>query len=269
MQFSLNTDDVIRIVKEHPDNYRDVLYKMYIGDRYGEEKHSIYVKLNNLIYRLRAKGMIPENSKSKKRHRIKKSNYGDTNALSKNAKSGLNDIMTFAQMVQNPKKSQSRKALDSAAKRILLYLLKRGKPEIYREIFKSVDLPHPTVNRVLNLLEVQELVIRHKNKKWTLTDKGRSEANNLIPFEELHKINPEDNFFYHLPMLIDHVGEQFNSETIAQRAQGYQGFYEKYDVPTNDGFEDFRKKILTHLENEALKSTFIEQESLFRYRATN
>jgi hypothetical protein len=264
--------NIIRIANENPNDYRRVLNDLMVRSRSARERRIDYKKLNNRVFRLRQKGLLPPSGTGlvkRQSHVERVPKIVKTHLISShNTKAAGKSFAHFGQISETVEdETKTEGDLKLTGGKILIFLVKRGSPATYSEIFAGTELPHSTSWRELKRLLLEGMIQRNNNKTWSLTEKGMAFAQKLLPHEQLYQMVPEDSFFYQIPMLIDHAGQVFNAENIAERACGYLGFYQRIGIPQSQAAQDFHKKIRSHLENEALKNTLIQQEGLYDYKA--
>lgn len=254
-------EQVFKFIKDHPGCSRQVIYDHFAGKKTGKERcrivKSIIHRIDYLIRNRRVTETDIERRTNDGKGNISKSKLFVNESRSTRSESGPRTEEIPAERTLD---------LGEKSRSLLVFLLKTGTPMTVKEIGKRTGMGPTTLFRILVALREQGLVSKGANYEWVLTPVGISEAKKTMPFKELYAASPTDNFFYHIPMLVG-TGEKFTIDNIAQRAYGYQGFYEKLHIDEREAKNDFREKIRLHLENEALKSSFI-QEDLFEYKAT-
>jgi hypothetical protein len=111
----------------------------------------------------------------------------------------------------------------------------------------------------LNLQDMAQPTRSRENSR------ARSSPGNAIEsYSDLYSANPDDSFFYHIPFLIS-VGEVFCENDLAERANGFLGYYLKQGLSGDAASDHFLAKIRQHLKNPML-SSFIQKEGGFKWK---
>jgi hypothetical protein len=281
--------EVYQYLKEHSDCNRPNLYEHFAGGMEGKGRKDITHKIANILRYLKDRGQIIETNieRSNIGNQIINSKLAIANGIALPLREEKKEHEKFEQKekikkskegitIYIPDKGQNLKIekdlekenlkiektfdLKPNQKLVLNFLMKIGKPVRLTDISNGIKLKASTTLHLLRVLQSFNLVKKNSNKTWIPTLVGVEEAKDTLPLQELYSVSPEDNFFFHIPFLVEHAGESLSDDEIAQRAFGYLGFYEKLGVDEQKARDDFLAKIRKHLGNEALRNSFLQQD---------
>jgi hypothetical protein len=258
--------EVEEYISDHPGCNRPALFEHFAGDRKGKERRKIVLSISNNLIALTGQGRVIETDiKRQAGSRV----ILDSKLTVRQDNSKLDSFgaqptdHSHAQIEKRREKAVSQHNrtfdLDSVDLSILSCMNMTARPVNPLDLSKAMDQSGTTIYRRLSTLQDSGLVVRTPQKKWALTTRGVQEARRMTPLRDLYAANPEDNFFFNIPMLIESAGEQISSAQIAHRASGYQGFYEKFGLEESKAQDDFKRKIDKHLESETLRGSFLQQ----------